>query len=85
MKNKFTEALFSLLALYLFSCVIAAAIVLGMLLVPFVFVALLVKGLIQLTLGKIKTKKTGAAEALIIKRKVTAIIHRKPSLKKAAA
>lgn len=42
MKNKVLETFFSLLALYLFACGLATAVVLGILFIPLIFITLLV-------------------------------------------
>jgi ABC-type nickel/cobalt efflux system permease component RcnA len=84
MKNRVAEAFFSLLALYLISCGIAAAIFLGMLLVPVVFVALFVLAVRQLISRKRKTQQSGQRKGVIVERTITAIIRRMPPFKKAA-
>ena len=84
MKNKFIEALFSLLALYLFACVIAAAMVLGMLLVPIVFVALFIMAIRDLITRKRKAYKAGQAGAVKLKGKVITISSWIPHDRKAA-
>lgn len=84
MKNKFIEAIFSLLALYLFACVIAAAIVWGMLLVPLVFVVLLVAGIWDLASRKMKTSKSEQISSVKAKGKVITIMSWNPRNRKAA-
>jgi len=81
MKNKVVEALFSLLALYLFSCAIGAAILLGILLVPIVLAALLVLAVRDLFSRKKKTRQTDFVK---VKGKVITITRWMPRDRKAA-
>lgn len=58
MKNQIAEACFTFLALFLMACGIAAAIFIGMLLMPVAFIAIFVLAIREIIIWKRKARAT---------------------------
>lgn len=78
MKKKIRELFYSFLALFLFSCVFAAAVFLSILLIPVLIVTIGVIAIKEMIVWRRKNKKVKGNSVVIVEHRETAVVRTMP-------
>ena len=78
MKEKIRELFYSFLALFLFSCAFAAAVLLSILLIPVLIVTLFVIAVREIIVWRRKNKKVRGNSVVIVEHRETAVVRTMP-------